>query len=92
LDTSDSHIRQRHALGRLIELSHQIEARQRDVETLAQATAHLTLDQGRAGEEPKPQPKLVAVIVRQFHGLGLGIKHHASSWRRPTSGDLLTFK
>jgi hypothetical protein len=30
------------------------------------------LDQGRAGQEAEPQSKLIAVIFREFDGLGLG--------------------
>ena len=69
-------IRQRHAVRHLVELRHQVEARQRDVEPLAQPAAHLALDQGGAGQQPQPQPELVAVIFREFDGLGLGIEDH----------------
>ena len=69
-------IRQRHAVRHLVELRHQVEARQRDVEALAQPAAHLALDQGGAGQKPKPQPEFVAVIFREFDGLGLGIEDH----------------
>jgi hypothetical protein len=43
---------------------------------LAQPAADLALDQRGAGQEPKPEPQLVAVIFREFDGLGLGIKDH----------------
>ena len=76
-------IRQRHAVGHLVELGHQVEARQRDIEPLAQPAAHLALDQGGAGQQPQPQPELVAMLVRQFDGLGFGIKDHGAIifWR-----------
>jgi len=69
-------IRQRHAVRRPVELGHQVEARQRDVEPFAQAAAYRALDQGRAGQKAQPQPDLVAVIFREFDGLGLGIEDH----------------
>jgi len=69
-------IGQRHAFGDLVELGHQVEPRQRDIEPLTQPAAYLALDQGRAGQEAEPQSKFVAVIFREFDGLGLGIKDH----------------
>jgi len=69
-------VRQRHALRRLVELGHQVEARQRDVKALAQPAAHLALDQGRTRQQPQPQSELIAMLVREFDGLGLGIKDH----------------
>ena len=67
-------IGQRHAFRDLVELGHQIEPRQGDVEPLTQPAAHLALDQGRAGQKAEPQSKLVAVIFRELDGLGLGIE------------------
>jgi hypothetical protein len=70
------YIGQRHAFRNLVELCHQIKARQRNVEPFAQATTDLALDQGRTGQETKPQTQLVTVIFRQFDDFGLGIKNH----------------
>jgi len=81
-------IRQRHAVGRLVELRHQIEARQRDVEPLPQPAPHLTFDQVRAGQQAQPEPKLVGMIIRKFDGLGLGIKNHdafTAVWTHPAA-------
>jgi len=69
-------VRQGHAVRGLVELSHQVEPRQRDVETLAQPGADLTLDQRGAGEEPQPQPQLLGMVLGQLDGLSLGIKSH----------------
>ena len=75
---------QRHRLRRAVELRHQIEARQRDVEAVAQAPTDLALDHLLAGEQPQPQAQLVLVIVRPFGDLGLGVEwcgallHHIS--------------
>src|SRR6185312_4952758 len=64
-----------HAVGRAVELGHQVKTRQRHVELFAQAAADRSLDQRRAGQEAKPQTELVAMIA--LDGLGLGIKDHA---------------
>src|SRR4051812_28837616 len=69
-------IRQRHAVRHLVELGHQVEPRQRDVEALAQTAAHLTLDQRGAGQEAKPKPEFVTMMFGKFDGLGLGIEDH----------------
>lgn len=47
-------VRQGHAVGHLIELRHQIETRQRDIEALTQAAAHFALDQGGACQQAQP--------------------------------------
>ena len=51
-------VRQRHAVGRLVEARHQIEARRRNVEAFAHPAAHFPIDQGCAGQEPGPQPQV----------------------------------
>ena len=71
-------IRQRHAFRHLVELGHQVETRQGNVEPLPQAAADLALDQGRARQKPQPEPKLAAVISGKLDGLGLGIKDHVA--------------
>ena len=71
-------IGQRHAVRRLVELRHQVEAGQRDVEALAQAAAHLALDQRRAGEKTQPEAQLLPVILRALDRLGLGVERE---WR-----------
>ncbi len=67
---------QGHPVGRLVELRHQVEPRQRHVETLAQAAPHLALDQGGAGQKTQPEPQLIAMILGRFDSLGLGIECH----------------
>ena len=76
---------ERHAVRRAVELRQQIEARQRDVEIVAQAAAHLVLDQRRAGEKTQPQPQLGLVVVGPLRDLGFGVErdcrsvvHHSS--------------
>jgi hypothetical protein len=59
----------RHPVRRLIELRHQVEARQRHVELVAQAAAYFSFDQGGAGEQPQPQPQLGLVVGRAFRTL-----------------------
>ena len=44
---------------------------ERHIETLAQAAAHLALDQGGAGQEAEPQPDFIPVILGEFDSLGL---------------------
>src|SRR4029077_6921755 len=56
------------------ELRHQVEARQGDVELVAQAAAHFPPNQRRAGEQAQPQPQLGLVIGRTFGDLGLGVE------------------
>ena len=90
-------IGQRHAVRRLVELRHQVETGQCDVEALPQPAADLALDQGRAGQEAEPQPKLFGVILRSFDGLGLGIEHvdavtHGRHWRGHGFPNVLSFK
>ena len=67
-------IRQHHAIGGLVELRHQVEAGKRDVEALAQATAHLALDHGGAGEKAQPEAQLLTMIVRHLDRLRLGVE------------------
>ena len=69
----------RHAVRRAVELRQQIEARQGDVELIAQPAAHLVLDQGRAGQQPQPQPQFGLVIVRALGNLGLGVERNDRS-------------
>src|SRR4029453_16171277 len=45
-------------------------------QTFRQTAAPLALDQGRAGQEAKPQPEFVAMMFREFDGLGLCIESH----------------
>ena len=58
----------------LAELREKIEPRQGHVETVAQALAHLVLDQRRAGQHAQPQPQLGLVVVRPLGDLGLGVE------------------
>src|SRR4029077_20493285 len=76
-------VRQGHSLRNLVELGHQVKPRKRDIEPRAQPASHLPLDQGRTGQKAKPQPKLVAMVFREFDSLALGIKDHAiiPDWR-----------
>ena len=55
-------IGQHHALGRLVELRHEVEARKRDVELLTQAAAQLAFDESGAGKKTQPQPQLVSMV------------------------------
>ena len=68
---------ERHAVRRLVELRHQVEARQGHVEAVAQPAAHLALDQRRAGEQPQPQAQFGLVVGRALRDLGLGIEDGA---------------
>ncbi len=65
---------ERHAVRRLVELRHQVEARQRHVEAVAQAAAHFAFDQRRAGQKAQPQPQLGLVIGRALGDLGFRIE------------------
>ena len=67
---------ERHAVGGAVELRHQVEARERDVEGLAQAPAHLAFDQHLAGEQPQPQAQLRLVVVRTLGDARLGIERY----------------
>src|SRR5439155_369261 len=67
---------QGHAFRRAVELRHQVEARQRDVEGVAQPPADLALDHLLAGEQAQPQPQLVLVVVRPLRDLGLGVERY----------------
>ncbi len=69
---------ERHPVACTIELRHEIEARERDVETVAQPPADLGLDHLLAGEQAQPQPQLVLVVVRALGNLGLGIEWNAA--------------
>ena len=51
--------------GCALELRHQVEARQRHREAVAQPALDAPLDQQRAGEQAQPQPKRVVMIVVQ---------------------------
>ena len=51
------------ALGRALELRHEVKARQRGVELALQQRPHSRLDQVGAGEQPQPQPQRIVVIV-----------------------------
>jgi hypothetical protein len=50
------------ALGMALELRHQVEARQRGGEALAQPRAHHALDHLGAGEQPQPDAQGAVVI------------------------------
>src|SRR5436190_1450340 len=60
------------AVRTALELRHEIEARQRRREPLAQPRAHHALDHLRAGEEPEPDAQR-PVIVGPRHGLAIGV-------------------
>ena len=56
-----------------LELRHQVEARQRRREALAQPRAHLAFDRQRAGEKPQPEAqRLVMIVVDARLGIGCG--------------------
>jgi hypothetical protein len=46
-----------------LELRHQVEARQRGAELLAQPRAHAALDQLGAGEKPQPDAQRAVVVA-----------------------------
>jgi len=46
-----------------LELRHEVEARQRGAELLAQARAHAALDQLGAGQEPQPDAQRAMVVA-----------------------------
>src|SRR5512145_2799946 len=46
-----------------LELRHQVEARQRGAELLAQARAHAPFDELSAGEKPEPDPQRAMVVA-----------------------------
>ena len=60
------------ALAVALELRHQVEARQRGAEALAQPRAHAALDQLGAGEQPQPDAQRAVVSgagdVSRSHG------------------------
>ena len=51
------------ALGRALQLRHQIKARQRSFELLTQTAAHPLLNQLRAGQHAQPQPQCIVMIL-----------------------------
>jgi hypothetical protein len=87
------------ALGRALQLRHQVEAGQGGVEALAQLAAHLLFHQLGAGEQPQPQAQRVVVVAvrARFHVHGglnsfgvqhlnsLGLNKRCQSWNAAAS-------
>jgi hypothetical protein len=56
------------AIGMALQLRHQVEARQRDVERGAQPAADLVLDAHGAGEHAQPQFERLVMVLCQARG------------------------
>ena len=66
-----------------LELRHQVEARQRGGETLAQARAHALLDQMGAGQQPQPDAQRAVVVgARDRFAVGAGEGWHCLNLNR----------